>query len=650
MSNDPMPDGEFPLPPPRFGAFRERPLARILMDRGDIAAPDLLAALGTAERIGAPLDQVLLDGGPSQRRTVLEALAIQHGATVLSPAQTPPDPRLAGALDPVFCLENGLLPWVRSGGVTLVACARPERFLHVRDRVRQQLGPVRLAIAAEADIQAVIARRHAEELAQAAETWVPDDESCRDFNRLTPLRAVLAVAFGLAALMALALAPDLFLVTITVAALVSLILAQGLKAAALAAGHLSRPIPVSRAPTQFPKVSLLVPLLHETDIAGMLVQRLGALSYPRAQLEVLLILESGDMQTRTALDAAELPAWMRVISVPPGTVTTKPRALNYAYRFCTGDIIGIYDAEDAPAPDQIERIVARFEGAPDDVACLQGILDFYNPRANWLSRCFTIEYATWFRVLLPGLARLGFAIPLGGTTVFFRRKALETVRGWDAHNVTEDADLGIRLARHGFRTEVVATVTHEEANNRVWPWIRQRSRWLKGYIITYLVHMRRPARLWRELGARRFVGVQLIFLTAILQFTLAPALWSFWLVMLGLGHPVFDWMPQGLMAASVWLFVASEGIAMLAAFAAVAHTPHVKLMLWVPTMMLYFPLGVIAAYKAWWEMAARPFFWDKTAHGHSLTPAPALQTRSTERESSLSRVTKATEIWSRKAL
>jgi cellulose synthase/poly-beta-1,6-N-acetylglucosamine synthase-like glycosyltransferase len=190
--------------------------------------------------------------------------------------------------------------------------------------------------------------------------------------------------------------------------------------------------------------------------------------------------------------------------VPLGTLQTKPRALNYALSFAKGSIIGVYDAEDAPAPDQLHVVVNRFAQRGPEVVCLQGQLDFYNSHSNWLAHCFTVEYATWFRIMLPSLERLGLAIPLGGTTLFFRRDILESLGGWDAHNVTEDADLGIRLARHGYRTEIIDTVTQEEANARAWPWVKQRSHWLKGYAITYGVHMRSPLKLWRDLGAWRF--------------------------------------------------------------------------------------------------------------------------------------------------
>lgn len=321
--------------------------------------------------------------------------------------------------------------------------------------------------------------------------------------------------------------------------------------------------------------------------------------------------------TREALAQTDLPPWMRVIEVPDGPITTKPRAMNYAMRFARGEIIGIYDAEDSPAPDQLSRVVEHFSRAPSKVACLQGILDFYNPKANWLSRCFAIEYASWFRVILPGLARLGFAIPLGGTTVFLRREALEKVGGWDAHNVTEDADLGLRLARHGYVTELIPVVTREEANNRTWPWIKQRSRWLKGYMITWRVHMRAPLRLLRDLGPWRFLGVQLVFLSGFAQFLLAPVLWCYWLALTGWHPPLQTVVDPDVMVAMVALFLATEAITVLVGIVAVSRSPHSGLMIWIPTLFLYFPLGTLAVYKAAWELVTRPFYWDKTTHGHS---------------------------------
>lgn len=263
--------------------------------------------------------------------------------------------------------------------------------------------------------------------------------------------------------------------------------------------------------------------------------------------------------------------------------------MNFALGFTRGSIIGIYDAEDRPDPDQLQRVARHFARAGPDVACLQGALDYYNTGSNWMARCFTLEYASWFRVILPGLSHLGLVVPLGGTTLFLRRHAIEEVGGWDAHNVTEDADLGIRLARRGYRTELIATVTQEEANARPWPWIRQRTRWLKGYAMTWLVHSRNPARLWRDLGAWRFLGLQILLFGTLSQFLLAPVFWSFWLLPLGLPHPADALLPQWALIGLFALFLLSEAVNLAAAVLGATRAGKPRAALWAITLKAYFP-------------------------------------------------------------
>jgi cellulose synthase/poly-beta-1,6-N-acetylglucosamine synthase-like glycosyltransferase len=250
------------------------------------------------------------------------------------------------------------------------------------------------------------------------------------------------------------------------------------------------------------------------------------------------------------------------------------------------------------------------------VACLQGVLDFYNPGVNWLSRCFTVEYAGWFRVLLPGLQKLGVPMPLGGTSLFFRRDALERMGAWDAHNVTEDADLGIRLARHGYRTEMIGSVTGEEANCASLPaWVRQRSRWIKGYMMTWAVHMRDPVLLWRQLGPRGFLGFQVLFLGSVSQAVLAPLLLSFWVMTFQMPHPLAGLVWPELAFAMICLFVLAEGVNLASGLLGLRRARQPIHPLWVPAMHFYHPFAALAAYKALWEMVTRPFFWDKTTHG-----------------------------------
>ncbi len=597
-------------------ADRGRPMGALLHDRAGLETASLLAALGESAATGHPVERVAEVSGLITPETALAVRARQLGMLDVDRDRTPPDPALGDLLPPEFCLAHRVLPWMRIGSALVVGGATPEGIAAARTRLGAAFPQVIPALALERDIETVLAERHAAAFARAAETAVAADQSCRDLNLATPARRRAAGLLALGCAGALALAPTAFFAAMLALAVAAMLASQLLKlAAALAAPRAAPPDPAPEPP--LPVVSLLVPLFREAEIAATLVARLKRLTYPRVALDVVLVLEAGDTATAAAIARAELPPWMRVIEVPEGTPRTKPRALNYAARFARGSIVGVLDAEDAPAANQLERVVARFAAAPPEVACLQGVLDFYNPHANWLSRMFTVEYATWFRLVLPGLARLGFALPLGGTTVYFRRAALEAAGGWDAHNVTEDADLGIRLARHGYRTELLSTVTLEEANNRLWPWVRQRSRWLKGYMMTWAAHSRHPLRLRRDLGTWKCLGMQLLFLGAVLQALLAPLLWSFWLILAGLPHPALAHLGTPGFGALVALFLASEGVTLAVALMAVARSRHRGLKRWVPTLALYFPLTVAAAWKAAWELLRAPFYWDKTAHGAS---------------------------------
>lgn len=605
------------------GRTRPKPIGQLLVDRGDLSAQDLARAVALQRREDARFGDILVTQGMVTSEALYDGLAEQYQTVVANLANEPPDVRLVDQLGADFCIRNGVLPWKRVGSATVVIFSRPETFERLAPRMPESFGRVLLAVAPDKDIhRALVATRH-RALAGRAESRVEPDESCRSWNAGPVLRTAAAAAIALVA--TLLFAPALAFAVLAGWAIATLVVNSALKfAAALiylrdrrpAAARQPGSVPGGPGFLRLPTVSLLVPLYRERAIAERLVKRLSALDYPRELLDICLIVEEDDLLTRETLSRSRLPAWMRQITVPAGAVRTKPRALNFALDFLRGSIVGVYDAEDAPEPGQIHKVVRRFADRGPEVACLQGVLDFYNPRENWLARVFTIEYASWFRVVLPGFARLGFAIPLGGTTLFFRRSALEMLGGWDAHNVTEDADLGIRLARYGFRTELIDTVTKEEANCRAIPWIKQRSRWIKGYAMTWLVHMRAPRQLLTDLGLRRFLGVQFLFLGTLSQFLLAPLLWSFWLMLFGLPHPLTPLLPQTAFIALTVIFLASELITIGVGVLAVAGGEHRTLWKWAPTMHVYWPLATFAAFKGVFEIITKPFYWDKTQHGH----------------------------------
>ncbi|QFT81573.1 Beta-monoglucosyldiacylglycerol synthase [Roseovarius sp. THAF27] len=603
-----------------------------LVRQGVLNVRDAILARQMRRHCDAGMDRILVAEGLVTRGDLLNAHARRFRSRQVDAAEIAALDPIAVPLAPRILLRYAFFPVTDRDGHPAIVCGDPEALAFARAHLPADLRRARVLIAPREVVQAHVADHFDEILTDAAQARVPLAESCRSWahshvGRLVWVLAgltalIVATLFFAKAILAVLMGWAAF--TLVVSAMTKLLAFV----ARLAEGPVATVVPAVEDKTPLPRVSVLVPLFRETEMVHALVARLSQLTYPKCLLDVVLVLEEEDAMTQATLAQIDLPSWIRMVVVPDGQPRTKPRAMNFALDFCEGDIIGIFDAEDAPEPDQITRVARHFQQAPPEVACLQGILDYYNPRQNWLARCFTIEYATWFRTILPGMARLGFAIPLGGTTLYFRRDALEALGGWDAHNVTEDADLGFRLARHGFRTEMVATVTEEEANCRTWAWIKQRSRWLKGYMTTYLVHMRRPGLLYRQLGAWKFWGFQAHFVTALSQVVLAPFLWSFWLVFLGLPHPLDPLMSRTVLVAFGALLLAIEVLNLTIYMASVTGPKHRHLLAWVPTMHFYLPLGAVAAYKALYELVLKPFFWDKTQHGLSLAVAPPPATRS----------------------
>ncbi|HEY2562202.1 MAG TPA: glycosyltransferase, partial [Acidimicrobiales bacterium] len=256
------------------------------------------------------------------------------------------------------------------------------------------------------------------------------------------------------------------------------------------------------ADDDLPVYTVFVPAFDEPEVVTRLMQSLGALDYPDDKLDIQLLLEADDDKTVSLAYEGLRSGVLRanIVLVPPAEPRTKPKACNYGLHFARGTFATIYDAEDLPEPLQLRRAVAAFARLPHRVACIQAKLSYHNDGQNLLTRWFTSEYNQWFGYILPGLMTTDSPIPLGGTSNHIRTDVLQEVGGWDPYNVTEDADLGIRLARAGYRTAVLQSVTLEEANSDPINWLRQRSRWYKGYLQTFLVHTRQPRRVWKELG------------------------------------------------------------------------------------------------------------------------------------------------------
>ena len=383
---------------------------------------------------------------------------------------------------------------------------------------------------------------------------------------------------------------------------------------------------VLNAPTvddDLPVYSILVPLFRETSVVQQLLTGLTALTYPAHKLDIKLIVEEGDIAMRQTLADIDLPAWFEVLVVPPGKPQTKPRALNFALQFARGNYLTIYDAEDIPEPDQLLKAVGAFASGPENLACLQAELAFYNSNENWLTRQFTVEYATLFRQVLPRLAEFGFFLPLSGTSNHFKTSVLREVGGWDPFNVTEDADLGLRLARSGWKTSTLDSMTHEEATTELGNWINQRARWLKGFLQTWFVHMRHPIGLWREIGFGGFWVVQAMTIAVVVSAALHPVFLILGLATLIAGHAEFTSLLSFIAAVfSVVVVSSGYGVAMFAGNKALASKRIPNWTATIATLPAYWLLIGVAGWLAVWQFATNPHHWNKTRHGLSRFMKP----------------------------
>lgn len=384
------------------------------------------------------------------------------------------------------------------------------------------------------------------------------------------------------------------------------------------------PVKATLPDAKLPVYTVLVPLFREVAVLPQLIRGLLALDYPAEKLDIKLILEEDDTAMVRTVAALPLPDQFEMIVVPAGGPQTKPRALNYALGFARGSLLTIYDGEDIPSPNQLRKAAAVFATRDEGLACLQAVLTFYNPRENWLTRQFTAEYAALFTVLLPCLASLGLPLPLGGTSNHFRTAALRSAGGWDPYNVTEDADLGYRLARLGHETEALASATMEEANTQLWNWMRQRRRWLKGFLHTWLVLMRNPLLLLREVGLLRFWVMQCmslgVFAAALLHpFLMAHAVWFF---LSGEFRAQLLLPLHGLaIGLSGAILTIGYGVAIACARRGLRRLGYRGWFFTLASMPLYWMLMTPAAWMALWDFAVRPHHWHKTNHGLSrLSP------------------------------
>ncbi len=368
--------------------------------------------------------------------------------------------------------------------------------------------------------------------------------------------------------------------------------------------------------SELPFYTVLIPAYKEPSVILELIDNLAELDYPGDRLEILLLIEEDDHETLDVLKDASPPAPFRLVIVPEAEPRTKPKALNFGLTMAKGELIAVYDVEDTPDILQLRRAAVAMARSGPEVACIQAKLSYRNATQNMITKWFTIEYAMWFSFFLPGLVSLGAPIPLGGTSNHFRRSSLRTLGGWDPYNVTEDCDLGIRIFRQHMQIKVLESTTLEEANSDFVNWVKQRSRWYKGYLQTFLIHLRSPRELRKEIGLKGVAHLWAFVGGTPTLAVLNPLFWGMtilWFV----AQPQFvlEIFPAPVYYVGLFLWVFGNFILWYLTVLTARHVQGDSLVLAAILAPVYWVMMSMAAVKAMWQLVATPHFWEKTTHG-----------------------------------
>jgi len=362
----------------------------------------------------------------------------------------------------------------------------------------------------------------------------------------------------------------------------------------------------------WPLYTILLPLYKEIEIFPQLYDAIKKIDYPKEKLEVLLLIEEDDFEMHELLKDKELPEWWQVIVVPNFQPKTKGKALNYGLLKAKGNFLVIYDAEDIPEADQIKKAVIGFKKVSSNVICLQAKLNYYNPYQNILTKWFTSEYTSWFDLYLPGIATINAPIPLGGTSNHFKTEILRKLNGWDPFNVTEDCDLGIRIFKNNYRTKILDTTTWEEANSKIDNWIKQRSRWVKGYIQTYFVNMRKPIDLIKNIGIVNFLHFNIIVGGNFFTLCFNPIAWAlllFWVL-----SPNKLLFPNKFFLIVTPILLIGNLLFVFINVIAVIKRKWFRLIMPALFSPIYWLLMSAGAWKGVAQYFKKPHFWEKTTH------------------------------------
>jgi glycosyltransferase XagB len=606
----------------RVHATQERPLGQLLLARGVVDRDALNEGLAEHYRQAIPLGEALVLTGKAKQDEVWSALAEQWGIGVTPLDHHWVDPALANELNAGDAIQHRVLPLRRTRDAAIVAMADPRdlrALLFVENTLKLRVIPRLATPNAIRERQKVVYRQQLVQESSALLQARAPEYSAHVTLSLRQKRW-LALLGVLAILGIIFMHDDFFillsgLVILLYAAVVmfrTYVVVKGSKFLELM--HVSRQELDSL--TNLPVYTILCPLYREAGVLPQLVKACSDIDYPASKLDIKLLLEEDDVETLEVVDETPLPKNFDVLVVPAEGPRTKPKACNYGLQFARGEYCVIYDAEDIPEPSQLKKALVIFRRTDVGIGCVQAKLNYYNPKQNPITRWFSLEYTSWFDFFLPGLVELGLPVPLGGSSNHFQTQLLRDLGGWDPNNVTEDADLGMRLHRAGYQTALMDSTTLEEANSDFVNWMRQRSRWGKGYFISWLVLMRHPRLLVRDLGWRGWVSSALTLGGTFGVALLNLLVWMLTLLWILAQFDIIAYLfPPGIYYIAMVELIFGNFFFLYMGIWCAAHRRDYELTHAALFAPAYWLMASIAMIKAAIQTVSRPTFWEKTVHG-----------------------------------
>lgn len=610
-------------------AEREREndaLGRLLLERGVLSINQFLEAQSLAVQWNTNIIEVLLSQRWIKSSLLYGEIAKYYGLALVDFESDPPDMDLIRRYNSFDLCHLQFLPVRTRDGKLQVATSRPgsRNLLQVLDTFGPQ---TEVVVAQPHQITWALQQAFRQEHLHSAIFGLAELDPEMSAQRvITSPQVLFLYALGSAAFGGFAFAPIATLIVIN-AALTIFYLGNFLfKASLVWKGGEGRSTNALSIATEarllrdedLPVFTILVPMFREPEVLPILANALRTLDYPLAKLDIKLVLEEEDQETIDAAIDLGLEGIFEILRVPLSHPQTKPKACNYALNFARGDFLVVYDAEDKPEADQLRKVIAAFRQMPPETACVQCRLNYFNVRENWLTRMFTLDYSLWFDLMLPGLDRLRIPVPLGGTSNHFRMNVLKELKAWDPFNVTEDADLGVRLTQKGYRVGVIDSTTFEEANVSIPNWVRQRSRWVKGYMQTFLVHTRRPLHMIQAVGPMRTLGLFIFIGGTFLSGLINPIFWLTFSIWLALGlNTGSQFLPPIILHMSLINLLLGNGVLIYLTMIAPFRRGWSDLALWGASVPVYWILMTVASYKGLYQLVRNPFYWEKTQHGLS---------------------------------